>query len=390
MRKSSHIARATAALGAIAAAMVVGPAGGNHYILCPDHCEALDTVIDSPVAATTDAAGNVYFSSRNVVFKLDGQGIVTRLAGDGTPGFSGDGGPAIDAHLYIPYFDYPEYAEDWLDYMELVGGLSVDAAGNVFVADVYNRRVRKIDPAGVITTVAGNGSPGYPASGPAGVASLGWPQGVAADAWGNVYISDGFVKRLGPDGELTPINCGQSSEPGACGAVALALDYFGNVYVADINCRVLKIGIDGSVVTVAGGNRAKPASFSPCGPTIDGQPAVMTALESPFGVAVGPAGDLYIADAYNNCVTKVDGVGIITTVAGLCRGGWVGYSGDGGLATDARLNRPHGVAVDAAGNVYIADTDNNRIRKVTPDGIITTVAGNGGAMPQSVRGDDVK
>jgi len=210
-----------------------------------------------------------------------------------------------------------------------IGGpvsLAEDAAGNVYAADVNRYRVSKIAPDGTCTTVAGSGIPGYPADGVLAVNAWIIPFGVAVDTEGNLYIAD-----------------------------------VGNI-------RVWKVTTDGVLHTAAGNGRS--------GYSGDGGPAINASFNEPEGVAVDSAGSLYIADEGNNRIRKVTTDGIIHEFAG---NGTLGYSGDGGPATSATLYYPHGLALDAAGNVYIADGGNNRIRKVTPNGIISTVAGNGSA-----------
>jgi hypothetical protein len=233
--------------------------------------------------------------------------IIDTVAGNGSWGYSGDGGPATEAML-----SYPR-------------GVAVDASGNIYIADLYNHRIRKVDTSGIITTVAGNGDEGYSGDGgPATEAMLDFPFGVAVDASGNIYIGDTH------------------------------------------NYRIRKVDTSGIITTVAGNGA--------WGYSGDGGPATEAMLDFPCDVAVDASGNLYIGDVYNQRIRKVDTSGIINTVAG--NGSW-GYSGDGGPATEAQLHGPFGVTVDASGNLYIADYDNQRIRKVDTSGIITTVAGNG-------------
>ena len=254
-----------------------------------------------------DAVGNLYIADRgnHRVRKVNPSGIITTVAGNGNRGFSGDGGPATSASLSYP------------------SGLTLDASGNLFIADERNRRVRKVSPDGIITTVAGGGGPGLGDGGPATSASLVNASDVAVDAAGNLYIAD-----IGSN-------------------------------------RVRKVNPSGIISTVAGNG-----DFGFSG---DGGPATDASLRYPSGVAVDAAGNLYIAEYGNSRVRKVNPSGIITTVAGNDNRG---FSGDGGPATSASLGDPLGVALDAAGNLYIADTLSSRIRKVNPSGIITTVAGN--------------
>lgn len=358
-------------------------AQGNHYILpCeePATTPALETSIGPPGAITADGLGNVFFSSPNLVLKLDTRGNLVRVAGNVAAGYSGDGGPAAHALLNFPQI-YPEMLQDPIDFVELIAGLAVDSSGNLYIADAYNDRVRKVDAYGVITTVIG------PSTSPAR-----WPQGVATDGAGNLYVSyqyGSLVKRT-PDGAIGTLAgalCGPGfTGPGLCVPEGIAIDSNGNVYVPDGYCRVRKVGADGSIVTIAGEDGVPDShgmAFT-CDFSGDGGPAIHAALSNqPFGVAVDRDGSVYVADTYNNRIRKVDATGIITTVAGT---GLAGYSGDGGPAANARLNLPHGVALDVAGNIYIADSANNRIRKVSLDGIITTVAGTGDPSPYPPEG----
>ena len=356
----------------ISAVVAGDEADENHYILecygvCRGGRKATEAPIGLPSAVTTDPFGNLYFSSPNVVYQVDAKGALFRVAGNGTPGYSGDGGPARDAALNIPFDDYPEIREDFIDYYPLVGGLAADASGNLYIADAYNSRIRRIDSSGIITTV---------------ITGIGWPQGVALDTDGALYVSGawGSLSKIAPDGTATVLaqsNCGSTfRDPGFCVPEQIAVDASGNVFVPDGYCRVRKVTPQGSVVTVAGNENPSGYFAFTCGYSGDDGPANTAALSNmPYGVAVDGAGNLYIADTYNNCIRKVDAGGFITRFAGVCGSG--SYSGDGGPAIEARLNRPYGVAVDGSGNVYVADTENHRIRMITADGIITTVAGNG-------------
>jgi hypothetical protein len=350
------------------------PCGKNHYILSePCNLWAVDAAIGLPGAVATDAQGNVYFSSPHLVFKVDTQGLLERVAGNGKAGFAGDGGPATEALLNFPY-SYQLMIDDPWDYGEMVGGLAVDAAGNLYIADAWNDRVRRVDSKGVIVSL------------PAG--DLSWPQGVALDASGALFVSDvlGILRKLAPDGTITALtenDCGFPRAPGLCSSQGVAADALGNAYVADAYCRVRKVS-GGGVATVAGADtrvdRVAGYAFT-CGYFGDGGPAISAAMTNPFGVATDSDGNLFIADTDNNCIRKVDAAGIITSVAGVCNFLVGGFSGDGGPATEALLKRPHGVALDGTGTLFIADTENRRVRKVTPDGLIVTVAGNGDELP---------
>ena len=319
--------------------------------------------LNAPYGVAVDATGNLYIADNynHRIRKVTAGGTITTVAGYGSGGFSGDGGPATAAMLGNPR------------------GVAVDAAGNLYVADSGNYRVRKVAAAGVITTVAGNGQRGYSGDGgPATSASLYDPSGLAVDAAGNLYISDGNrIRAVNVAGTITALAGNGGYRYGGDGGPAIAaslyepscvaVDAAGNLYIADsINPRIRKVAPAGTIATVAGNGQY--------GYSGDGGPATAASLWTPKGVAVDAAGNLYIADSYNHRIRRVTPAGTITTVAGK---GTVGYSGDGGPATAAMLGNPRGVAVDAGGSLYIADSYNHRIRRVTPGGAITTVAGNG-------------
>lgn len=288
---------------------------------------------------------------------------ITTVAGNGTSGFSGDGGQATSAQLSIPW------------------GIALDATGNLYIADEINHRIRKVAANGTITTIAGNGTAGYTGNGSAATsAELNYPAAIAVDGSGNVYISDTanhVIRKLATGGTISTLagtNVAGFAGDGAAATSAqlnlplgVALDSSGNLYIADtLNNMVRKVATSGTITTVAG---------SPVvGYGGDGGAATSAQLYQPFGVTLDAAGNLYISDTLNHVVRKVVADGTITTIAGI---GTRGFSGDGGLATKAMLNYPEGLAVDAAGNLYIADSLNCRIRVVTPAGMIMTVAGNG-------------
>jgi uncharacterized protein (TIGR03437 family) len=294
--------------------------------------------------------------------------VITTVAGNGTSGYSGDGGPATSAELHQPY------------------GVAVDAAGNIYIADTSNNRIRKVAAAtGVITTVAGQGGGGYWGDGgPATDAGLNGPDGVAVDGASNLYIADNANNRIrmvaAATGAITTVagdgSPGYSGDGGPAASAeinyptAIAADGAGNIYLVDSGDHVIRkvVAATGTITTVAGNGVAGYAG--------DGGPATAASLNWPEGVALDGAGNLYIGDSGNARIRKVAAAtGIITTVAG---DGVAGYSGDGGQATGAELYAPCGAAVDGAGNLYIADTGNNRIRKVVAEtGSITTVAGDG-------------
>jgi sugar lactone lactonase YvrE len=328
-------------------------------------CFATPTNLCNPSGVAVDASGNLFIadSGGNRIRKMTPDGVISTVAGTGNPGFSGDGGLAASALL-----NYPT-------------GVGVDAAGNLFIADANNFRVRKVAPAGTISTVAGNGGSQFAGdNGLATSARLFNPNDVAMDAAGNLFIADSGnnrIRKVTPDGVISTVagngTSGFSGDSGFAISAELndpnrvAVDASGNLFIADTgNNRIRKVTPNGVISTVAGNGMR--------GFTGDGLMAISARLNGPNGVAVDAAGNLFIADTFNYLIRKVTPGGIISTVAG--RGG-NGFSGDGGSATSALLNYPTGVGVDAAGNLFIADSGNNRIRKVTPAGIISTVAGNG-------------
>ena len=310
---------------------------------------------------TTDSRNRIYFSdSNNVVRMVDNAGIIHAVAGDGTQGFGGDGGPATSAQLSAPQ------------------GVSVDNDGNLYIADEFNNRVRKVDPNGVITTFAGNGESGNSGSGgPATSASLSDPQGLVLRG-NTLYISTFMNLVWAVDrptqvinivaGTVSPVSGGFNGDGLTALATmfyqpsGIAFDSAGNLFVADSgNDRVRKINPAQIVSTAAGGNLG------------DDGPARQASLNSGFDVhlAVDTAGNLYVADPGNNRVRKVTPDGFITTLAG---NGFSGYSGDGGQATSAMLSHPNSVTVDNQENVFVADFGNGVIRKVTNTGVISTFA----------------
>ena len=277
--------------------------------------QANKVVLSSPFGLAFDGGGNLYIAADGVIFEVTPAGAISTIAGGGAVSATlGDGGPALKATL------------------SQATGIAVDSGGNVYLADSQNNRIRKISTNGTITTVAGPGS----------------TSGV-----------------LGDGGQATSATLNRPGD--------VAVDSSGNIYVADTNnYRVRKISPDGTINTVAGnGSASAPPGI---GFTGDGGLATNAVIGEPEGVAVDSAGNLYIADRFHSAVRKVSPAGIISTVAGT---GAASYSGDGGLGNIATLDLPQKLAVDAAGNLYIADEQNNRIRLVTPDGKIVTIAGSG-------------
>ncbi len=323
---------------------------------------ATSAEFNSPDNVTVDSAGNLYIADyyNNRIRKVTAStGDISTVAGNGTQGYSGNGGLATSAELSFP--------ED----------VAVDSAGNLYIADAGNHVIRMVNAStGIISTVAGDGACGYSGiGGPATSATL-CPQGVAVDSAGNLYIADGSLNRIlkvyASTGIITTVagdgGLGYSGDGGPATSAELgspnrvAVDSAGNLYIADLgNSRIRKVTAStGIITTVAGDGTVCPGSN--CG---DGGPATSAELNLPWDVAMDSAGDIYIADANNNVIRKVDAsTGDISTVAGPGNGTIV-FGGDGGPATSAELSSPIGVAVDSAGNFYIADSGHQRIRKVS-------------------------
>ncbi|MBJ2174879.1 T9SS type A sorting domain-containing protein [Aureibaculum sp. A20] len=257
---------------------------------------ATDADLSYPTGIAIDNAGNIYFSeiTNSIIRKIDVNGIISDI------------------------IEFPE--------VNTPHGLTVDASGTIFFIDRANDRVRKLDTNGTITTVAGNGTNGDSGDGgPATSAQLNTPQYVAVDASGNIYISDWQ------------------------------------------NHKIKKVTTDGIINTIAG---TGVYGFSG-----DGGLATQAELKSPSGITVDTSGNIYFSDRNNYRVRKIDTNGIITTIAG--KGGFQPFSGDGGLAIDAELYEPSGITIDNSGNIYVVDGNNQRVRKITTDGIINTIIGSG-------------
>ena len=356
-----------------ATGIITTVAGNGNQGYSGDGSVATSAQLDNPNGVAVDAAGNLYIAdgNNNRIRKVNvTTGIITTVAGNGNQGYSGDGGAATSAQLAIAY----------------QSGLAVDAAGNLYIADCDNNRIRKVNAAtGIITTVAGNGTQGYSGDGGAATsAQLDWPWGVAVDASGNIYIADEVNNRIRKVDATTGIistvagngTWGYSGDGGAAtsakmnGPTGVAVNAAGSLFIVDHGSSIIRKvdATTGIITTVAGDTNGYFWG--------DGIAATSSKLDSPYGVAIDATGNIYIADEGNNRIRKVTAAtGIISTVAG---NGTQGYSGDGDAATSAEMNRPGGVTLDAAGNLYIADIGNNRIRKVdAASGIITTVAGNG-------------
>ena len=393
----------------------------------PTPVSAVSTSIGQPSRVTVDSKNNIYFSSSNAVFKIDTSGNLTVVAGNSRAGYSGDGGPALQAQLNSPQ------------------GLAVDSAGDIYICDSKNNRVRMVNAAGIISTFAGTGftSPGgantFNDGGLAINALMRLPSGVFVDSSGNVYIADtgdniirkvttnGIINTIVGDsygaflGDTLPAINAELHAP-----TDVWVDSSGNIFIADsANAAIREVTASTGIISTVAGNASvgdtgdtgpatSAALITPYAVVVDskgniyfaengdskirevtvstgiitsivgigtagfggdGSPATKAQLNFPTGVALDSSGNIYIADALNRRIRKVAG----TTIATIAGNGVLSYAGDGGPPTAAQLNTPQAVALDSSGNYYIADTFNNVIRKVTPAGVISTIAGNGTA-----------
>jgi sugar lactone lactonase YvrE len=317
---------------------------------------------NSPIGVTVDQAGNVFVadSENRIIRKITPAGIVTTFAG--AAGSSGDAdGTGAAARFRVP------------------SGLAADGSDNLFVGDDYNYTIRKITPAGVVTTFAGTAGLSGIADGTGAAARFKSPLGITVDRAGNVFVADRWnftIRKITPAGVVTTF-AGAASWPGSAdgtGAAAsffyptgVAVDGWGNLFVADnFNHTIRKITPAGVVTTFAG--TAGSAGSA------DGTGAAARFL-NPSGVAVDVSGNLFVTDTYNQTIRVITPAGVVTTLAGT-----VGSLGSAdGTGAAAKFNYPRAAAVDGAGNVFVADTSNNTIRKITPAGVVTTFAGTAGA-----------
>lgn len=319
---------------------------------------ATSATLSAPDGVALDASNNLYIvDSGNNRLRLVSNGNISAFAGNGTMGYAGDGGAATGAQLNSPT------------------RVTVDSTGNVYIADAGNDVIRMISPGGTISTIAGFVCPANPTTpcgagygGDGGAATAGQlnnPVGMAVDAAGNLYIADednNVVREVSGGTISTFLFLLRLNHP-----VDVVVDRAGNLYVADLdNDRIVKRGPTGTV-TILAGTTGTPG-FSG-----DKGPASKAALSFPAGVAVDGAGNVYIADTFNQVIRMVATSGTITTIAGTP--GQIGYAGDGGPASSATFSYPRAIAVDRSGNVYIADTGNNVIRMLQPPNPVISANG---------------
>ncbi len=366
----------------------------------PNNVPAVNATTGMPSAVLPDGKGNFYYTAINCIFKVNSSGVLTRFAGTGTGGYSGDGGPALLAKLSSP------------------NGLAFDSTGNLYVADAGNYRIRMISPAGTISTILGNGLAGGSGDGgPAAQATVYLIRGLTIDSSGNIYFSDygnHVVRKINTQGVVSTIagtagTAGYFGDSGQAKVAQLnrpegvAVDASGNLYIGDSGNNVVRMVTPAGVISTFAGVTTNESTTAPTTTTNpsgtvttnsvgipaaagfngDGAAATSAVMNAPESILVDAKGNVYISDFGNGCIRIVTTDGNINTFAGECTD--IGFSGDGAAATAAELNGVVDMHFDTSGNLYVADWASLRVRVINSSGNIGTVAG--GGLPPSPRGD---
>ncbi len=331
---------------------------------------AIRAKLTYPTGVALDSQGNLYIADTGAhrIRKVDRRGKISTVVGTGLRGYSGDGGQAVHAQIAGP------------------NGLVSDRLGNLYFTDSFNDRIRKVDATGRITTVAGNGTDGYSGDGgDARKAQLSNPQGVALDQHGNLLVADTFnsvIRRVDRNGIITtlagslPPGLGGDGGPAAKALLSLPYDVAAGpedsiVFCDTANSRIRRVDGSGTMHPVTG--LGPSAGVFGAGFKGDDGPAATAQIHSPAGLALDRQGRLYFSDTGNNRVRLIEN-GTVRTIAGTGR---AGFHGDGWKAIEAEIHTPQKLAVDEAGNIYLADRPNHRVRRIDWKGTITTVAGSG-------------
>jgi sugar lactone lactonase YvrE len=332
---------------------IITTVAGSNDTALGDGGLAVDAGLDGPIGVALDGSGNFYIADtyHDRIRKVNAAGIITTIAGNDTTSYNGDNIPATNAHLLIP------------------ADIICDQHGCLYFSDAYHNRVRKIDTNGIITTIAGNGTGGYNGDNIlADSAEVYDPHAIAFDAYGNLYISDWGnhrIRMVNSSGIITTIAgtgiVGYTGDTGPATAAeintpdGIVLDTAGDIYFSDAGANVVrKIDVSGIITTFAGDSTATALG--------DNGPADSARLSGPGALAIDGSNNIYISDVGHNRIRRVDAVsGIITTIAGV---GISGFSGDSGPALDAEFNEPGAVTISPAGDFYISDFGNNRIRYI--------------------------
>lgn len=356
MKKFLLLSFAILQLATTHAQIITTIAGNGTAGYSGDSALAVNALISHPNQLAFDQAGNLYIAEdyNNIIRKIDVLGNIYTVAGNGTAGFSGDGGLAVNAQL------------------DRATGVAVDKFGNIYICDADNHRIRKVNTAGIISTIAGTGVDGYSGdSSLATAAEIGFCSSICLDTAGNIYFATqttGYcVRKIDAAGIITTVaGTGVSGYNGdgilAVNAqlkapAAVFVDASNNLYIGDLyDFRIRKVNAAGIISTIAG--TGAPGSGG------DGGPATSAQLFYPYGIVADAAGNVYICESGNNKIRKINPSGQMSTFAGV--GGFFGgYSGDGGAPLLAQFTNPSAITLDAAGNVYVGDFGNNAVRKIT-------------------------